>query len=146
MVEQKEAQIRLFSDTKQKRFTKAASTKSVQRTARVISQWHGVTSLGNNSSHIVWFNCWNHYHCHVIYEEVCVCMCVWRAVCKFHWEGSSTCTSTQRGDSSHGHLSLWGWRLIHKRNYWDLEINKLDQNMVYDRRLWRNLNHVADPA
>jgi len=37
MVEQKEAQIRLFSDTKQKRFTKAASTKSVQRTTRVIS-------------------------------------------------------------------------------------------------------------
>jgi len=28
----------------------------------------------------------------------------------------------------------------------DLEINKLDQNMVYDRTLWRNLNHVADPT
>jgi len=28
----------------------------------------------------------------------------------------------------------------------DLEINELDQNMVYDRTLWRNLIHVADPA
>ena len=28
----------------------------------------------------------------------------------------------------------------------DLEINNLDQNMVYDRTLWRNLIHVADLA
>jgi len=30
----------------------------------------------------------------------------------------------------------------------DLEINELDQNMVYeyDRTLWRNLIHVADPT
>jgi hypothetical protein len=27
----------------------------------------------------------------------------------------------------------------------DLEINELDPNMVYDRTLWRNLIHVADP-
>lgn len=43
MVEQKEAQIRLLSDTKEKRFTKAASTESAQRTARVTSHRHGVT-------------------------------------------------------------------------------------------------------
>ena len=28
----------------------------------------------------------------------------------------------------------------------DLEINELDPNMVYDRTLWRNLIHVADPT
>jgi hypothetical protein len=28
----------------------------------------------------------------------------------------------------------------------DLEINELDPNMVYDRILWRNLIHVADPT
>jgi len=28
----------------------------------------------------------------------------------------------------------------------DLEINYLDQNMVYDRTLSRNLIHVADPT
>jgi len=28
----------------------------------------------------------------------------------------------------------------------DLEINELDQNMVYDRTLWRNLTHVAEPT
>jgi hypothetical protein len=28
----------------------------------------------------------------------------------------------------------------------DLEIKELDRNMVYDRTLWRNLIHVADPA
>jgi len=28
----------------------------------------------------------------------------------------------------------------------DLEINVLDPNMVYDRTLWRNLIHVADPT
>jgi len=27
-----------------------------------------------------------------------------------------------------------------------LEINELDQNMVYDRTLWRKLIHVADPT
>jgi len=27
----------------------------------------------------------------------------------------------------------------------DLEINELDPNMVYNRTLWRNLIHVADP-
>jgi predicted GNAT superfamily acetyltransferase len=27
----------------------------------------------------------------------------------------------------------------------DLEINELALNMVYDRTLWRNLIHVADP-
>jgi hypothetical protein len=26
----------------------------------------------------------------------------------------------------------------------DLEINKLDPNIVYNRTLWRNLIHVAD--
>lgn len=43
MVEQKEAQIRLLSDTKEKRFTKAALTESAQRTAKVTSHRHGVT-------------------------------------------------------------------------------------------------------
>jgi hypothetical protein len=28
----------------------------------------------------------------------------------------------------------------------DLEVNELDPNMVYDRTLWRNLIHVADPT
>jgi len=28
----------------------------------------------------------------------------------------------------------------------DLEINELDRNMVYDRTLWRNLIHVANPT
>jgi len=28
----------------------------------------------------------------------------------------------------------------------DLEINELDQNMVYDRTLWHNLIHVANPT
>jgi hypothetical protein len=28
----------------------------------------------------------------------------------------------------------------------DIEINELDWNMVYDRILWRNLIHVADPT
>jgi hypothetical protein len=28
----------------------------------------------------------------------------------------------------------------------DLEINELDPNMVYDRTLWWNLIHVADPT
>jgi len=28
----------------------------------------------------------------------------------------------------------------------DLEINELDRNMVYDKTLWRNLIHVADPT
>jgi len=28
----------------------------------------------------------------------------------------------------------------------NLEINELDQNIVYDRTLWRNLIHVADPT
>jgi len=28
----------------------------------------------------------------------------------------------------------------------DLEINELDPNMVYDRTLWHNLIHVADPT
>jgi len=28
----------------------------------------------------------------------------------------------------------------------DLEINELDRNMFYDRTLWRNLIHVADPT
>jgi len=27
----------------------------------------------------------------------------------------------------------------------DLEVNKLDLNMIYDRTLWRHLVHVADP-
>jgi hypothetical protein len=27
----------------------------------------------------------------------------------------------------------------------DLKVNELDPNMVYDRTLWRNLIHVADP-
>jgi len=27
----------------------------------------------------------------------------------------------------------------------DLEINELDRNIFYDRTLWRNLIHVADP-
>jgi len=26
------------------------------------------------------------------------------------------------------------------------EVNELDPNMVYDRILWRNLIHVADPT
>ena len=28
----------------------------------------------------------------------------------------------------------------------DLEVNELDPNLVYDRTLWRNLIHVADPT
>jgi hypothetical protein len=28
----------------------------------------------------------------------------------------------------------------------DLEINELDRNMGYDRILWRNLIHLADPT
>jgi len=28
----------------------------------------------------------------------------------------------------------------------DLEVNELDSNLVYDRTLWRNLIHVADPT
>jgi len=28
----------------------------------------------------------------------------------------------------------------------DLEVNELDPNMVYNRTLWRNLIHVADPT
>ena len=28
----------------------------------------------------------------------------------------------------------------------DLEVNELDPNLVYDRILWRNLIHVADPT
>jgi len=28
----------------------------------------------------------------------------------------------------------------------DLEVNELDPNMVYDRTLWHNLIHVADPT
>jgi len=28
----------------------------------------------------------------------------------------------------------------------DLEVNELDSNMVYDRPLWLNLIHVADPT
>jgi len=28
----------------------------------------------------------------------------------------------------------------------DLEVNELDSNFVYDRTLWRNLIHVADPT
>jgi len=28
----------------------------------------------------------------------------------------------------------------------DLEVNELDTNLVYDRTLWRNLIHVADPT
>jgi len=28
----------------------------------------------------------------------------------------------------------------------DLEVNELDSNLVYDRTLWRNLNHGADPT
>jgi len=28
----------------------------------------------------------------------------------------------------------------------DLETNELNRNMVYDRNLWRNLIHVADPT
>jgi len=28
----------------------------------------------------------------------------------------------------------------------DLEVNELDPNLVYDRILWRNLVHVADPT
>jgi len=28
----------------------------------------------------------------------------------------------------------------------DLEINELNPNMFYDRKLWRNLIHVVDPT
>ena len=28
----------------------------------------------------------------------------------------------------------------------DLEVNELDPNLFYDRTLWRNLIHVADPT
>lgn len=28
----------------------------------------------------------------------------------------------------------------------DLKINKLDNNIVFDRTLWRSLIHVADPS
>ena len=28
----------------------------------------------------------------------------------------------------------------------DLEVNELDPNLVYDRTLWRNLIHVANPT
>jgi len=28
----------------------------------------------------------------------------------------------------------------------DLEANELDPNLVYDKTLWRNLIHVADPT
>jgi hypothetical protein len=28
----------------------------------------------------------------------------------------------------------------------DLKINELDKNMVYDRTLWRNLIHIANPT
>jgi len=28
----------------------------------------------------------------------------------------------------------------------NLEVNELDPNLIYDRTLWRNLIHVADPT
>ena len=28
----------------------------------------------------------------------------------------------------------------------DLEVNELDSNLIYDRTLWHNLIHVADPT
>jgi len=28
----------------------------------------------------------------------------------------------------------------------DLEVNELDPNLIYDKTLWRNLIHVADPT
>jgi len=37
-------------------------------------------------------------------------------------------------------------KTIRETNKKDLEINELDQNMVYDRTLWCNLIHVVDPS
>jgi len=37
-------------------------------------------------------------------------------------------------------------KTIRETNRKDLEVNKLDSNLVYDRTLWRNLIHVTDPT
>jgi len=41
--------------------------------------------------------------------------------------------------------TLWRKKTIREPTRKDLEVNKLDSNLVYDKALWRNLIHVGDP-